>query len=344
MELLQTLGSALGLGFLSGFRLYATVLALGLAIRYNLFHLSQSMSSLGVLADWKVLAAAGAACAIEFFADKVPWLDSAWDSVHTIIRPVAATVLAGTALGDMDPVFKTILALMAGSVAFTAHSTKAATRLAINHSPEPFTNVAMSLAEDVAAPVGLWLVWQHPVWFLGALAVFLGAFFAFAPRIWRQIRLEMAALGALLGKWLGAGPDVRVQAPEQARDGGPVSALWGQVRDLVDELPENLAAGAGVATGVRCAATKSVGGLRRSLGYLCFAGGNLVFVTRRWFRTRTRTIALDDIRNSRRTNGLFLDQLIISTASSGDVTFDLLKAAPNRAAAMVADLTGAERA
>ncbi|MEZ5402904.1 MAG: DUF4126 domain-containing protein [Bryobacteraceae bacterium] len=328
MELLQTLGSALGLGFLSGFRLYATVLAAGLAIRFHLLSLNQEMSALSVLADWKVIAAAGAACAIEFLADKIPWVDSAWDSIHTVIRPVAAVMLAGAALGDTDPVFKTILSLLAGSVALTAHSAKAATRLAVNHSPEPFTNVALSLAEDVAAPVGLWLVWEHPMWFLAGLGVFLVFFAIFAPIIWRMVRLEMAALGALLGKWFGARQDVPA-TPPQVIDSNPAAAqLWAQIRDRLVELPAGLAGAAGTSFGVRAAGTKSVPGLKRSLGYICLADESLVFVTRRGFRTRTHRIPYSDLRGSRHTAGFFLDELTV-TSAGGEQTFDLLKIAPS---------------
>jgi hypothetical protein len=342
LELLQTLGSALGLGFLSGFRLYATILGVGLAIRYDLFQLSQEMSALSVLSDWRVIAAAAVACAIEFLADKIPWLDSAWDSIHTVIRPVAAAILAGTALGEMDPVFKTLLSILAGSVAFTTHSTKAATRLAVNHSPEPFTNVALSLAEDVAAPLGLWFVWQYPVVFLGLLCVFLAGFFFFAPRIWRQIRLELAALGALLGRWFGAPSNVRATPPQSAASNPKVAALWSHLRESVGELPENLAAASGSSTGVRAAATASVSGLKRSLGYLAFSGDDLVFVARRNFRTRSHRIPLASISDSRRANGFFLDQLVLVTAN-GDVSFDLLKVAPNEAAPAV-EFSAAERA
>jgi hypothetical protein len=194
VDYLPILGSALGLGFLSGFRLYATVLTLGLAIRFGLFHPGPEMASLHVLADTKVLLAAGVIFALEFLAGKIMWLDSAWDAVHTFIRPLAAALVASTALGEFDPAARTIVALLAGGVAFTSHSTKAAARLAVNHIPEPFTNVAVSVLEDLAAPVGLWFVMAHPVAFLGALAVFL-VFFAYIARwTWRMLRRRLAAL------------------------------------------------------------------------------------------------------------------------------------------------------
>ena len=106
MDTVQALGSAMGLGLLAGFRLYATVFALGFAIRIGWFHLTPTFSHLDVLAQTPILILSGAACAIEFFADKIPWLDSIWDSIHTFIRPIGAAVLGATALGSFDPTAK----------------------------------------------------------------------------------------------------------------------------------------------------------------------------------------------------------------------------------------------
>jgi hypothetical protein len=325
MDIFQVLGSTLGIGLLSGIRLYATVLALGLAIRFDVLNLNQQMANLAILGDTRVLIAAGAACAIEFLADKIPWVDSAWDAAHTFIRPVAATVLATTALGNMDPVLKTVLALLCGGVALTAHSTKAATRLAVNHSPEPFSNVAISLVEDVAAPVGLWFVWQHPQVFLGVLGVFLVVFGVVAPRVFRLIRLEMAAAGGKLSEWFGSRIAVGAVTPEAVASHPKALALWQRLRPLVAEIPRGLADASGVTLGLRCAATGSIRGLRRSIGYLGLSGDRLVFVARRWFRSRTWTLPLTDIGESRWRDGFFLDELVITTPS-GDVRFDVFKA------------------
>lgn len=163
MDTLQLLGSTLGLSFLAGMRLYATVLAAGLGIRFHLFHLPPALGGLEVLAHPAVLIIAGVAFAAEFIADKVPWFDSLWDSVHTFIRPIGAALLGATAITQMDPAMRVGLALLCGSIALTSHSSKAATRVAVNHSPEPFSNIALSLAGDVAAPVGVWVAMSHPV-------------------------------------------------------------------------------------------------------------------------------------------------------------------------------------
>ncbi len=138
-DALELVAATLGLGFLSGLRLYGTVLALGLGVRLGVWKLPPEISQLAVLADWRILAAAAVACAIEFVADKIPWVDSLWDTVHTLIRPVGAVLIASQALGDADPVVKVLLMLLGGTVALASHSSKAATRLAVNHSPEPFS-------------------------------------------------------------------------------------------------------------------------------------------------------------------------------------------------------------
>ena len=126
-------------GFLSGVRLYATVLVLGLGMRYGLFTLGPWSENLHVLAHPWVLIAAGIACAMEFVADKIPWLDSAWDSFHTFIRPIAAILLSAAALESVDPVWRVLLVLACGTAALSSHATKAAARVVVNHSPEPFS-------------------------------------------------------------------------------------------------------------------------------------------------------------------------------------------------------------
>ncbi len=203
MDTIQLLGSTLGLGFLAGIRLYATVLLLGLAIRFNVFHLSAQMSHLAILADTRVLIAAGIAAALEFFSDKVPWIDSIWDSVHTFIRPVGAAVLGATALGSTDPVLKFIVVLLCGGVALTGHSSKAATRLVANHSPEPFTNIGLSLFEDLLIPAGIWIAVKYPIVALAFVAIFLAVFAWLAPKIFRVLRRQWVTASSFFRKRVG---------------------------------------------------------------------------------------------------------------------------------------------
>ena len=306
MDTISILGSILGIGFLSGIRLYATVLAIGLAVRLGWLELGDKLSQLAVLADTRVLVVAGVLVALEFIADKIPWVDSLWDSVHTVIRPVGAALLGFQALGTSDPAMQAIVAILCGGMALTGHSSKAATRLAANHSPEPFSNIGLSVLEDLFVPVGLWLALQHPVLTLSLLGIFLAVFLWLSPKIFRFLRVELTALAALLRKHF---------VPEATRG----EVLLG-VRVPVG--PE----------GVRCVASKSIGGLRHSIGYLRFHPDRLDFVTRRLFRTRTYTVPLRELEAARWREGLLLDELILKVGSQ-DRTFYVFKTplqAPNR--------------
>lgn len=221
MDTVQALGSAMGLGLLAGIRLYATVFALGLAIRMGWFHLSSAFSHLDVLAQTPVLVLSGGACAIEFFADKIPWLDSVWDSIHTFIRPIGAAILGATALGSFDPATKFLLALLCGGVAFTGHTTKAATRLIANHSPEPFSNSALSLAEDLFVPAGLWVAFQHPSVAVAIVSVFLLVFLWLSPKLFRLLHVSWTALRSLVRRWTGSS---RTSRSSYSRESGGHSA------------------------------------------------------------------------------------------------------------------------
>jgi hypothetical protein len=160
MNPLDTLGLALGAGFSSGLNLYATIATLGILQRLGIMHLPPSLQ---VLSHPWVLGVAAALYLLEFFADKIPYLDTLWDSIHTFIRPPAAAVLAYAAAGSAGAEWRWIAALLAGGVALTSHSTKASARAAINTTPEPFSNWFLSFGEDVLA---VWLTWMgsvHPI-------------------------------------------------------------------------------------------------------------------------------------------------------------------------------------
>ena len=159
MNPIQTLGLALGAGFSSGLNLYATVATLGLLQRFGVIHLP---APLQVLAHPGVLGIAIALYGIEFLADKIPWFDTVWDAVHTFIRPPAAALLAYGAAVTAPPEWRWGAALLAGGVALTSHGTKASARAAANTSPEPFSNWALSLGEDVLAVWLTWMATAHP--------------------------------------------------------------------------------------------------------------------------------------------------------------------------------------
>ncbi len=191
MQLLEELGLALGLASLAGVNLYLTVLLTGLLVRYDWLHLAASHQNLEVFAHPVVLAVAGVLFVMEFFADKIPWVDSLWDSVHTVIRPVGGTLLGLQALGDMQPWVAVAAGLLAGTAALTTHSAKAGARLLINHSPEPFSNVAMSLTEDIAVAGGSIFVLLKPAIALGVFAAIIVILWLVFPRIWRVIRTSL---------------------------------------------------------------------------------------------------------------------------------------------------------
>jgi hypothetical protein len=173
MNVIELLGTAAGVGFLAGIRLYATVFCLGLLIRTGVLPLTEQFEPVTVLASLPVLITSAVLAVAEFVSDKVPWFDSIWDTVHTFIRPLGAAALAFTAAGSLDPGLKTALVLVTGGVAVSSHAAKAATRVAANQSPEPFSNWALSIGEDLFVPLGLWLTIHFPLIVLGLTAAFV---------------------------------------------------------------------------------------------------------------------------------------------------------------------------
>src|SRR5919106_907479 len=165
MDALTSLGRTLGFSFAAGVNLYATVALLGLASRYGWVSLPPQYQTFDN--DW-IIGAALVMYVIEFFADKIPYFDSLWDAVHTAIRPIGGAVIAVTTLGDASTTMETLVMLLGGAVATSSHLTKTSTRAVANVSPEPFSNWALSLGEDIFV-VGLaYVALQYP---LIALAV-----------------------------------------------------------------------------------------------------------------------------------------------------------------------------
>jgi hypothetical protein len=195
MELLATLGRTLGFSLAAGVNLYATVAILGLASRY---HWVQLPAQFKVFDNPWIIGAAGALYLIEFVADKVPWVDSIWDSVHTLIRPVGGAVIAVASLGEASPALTGFVALLGGTVAAGSHATKAGTRVAANTSPEPFSNWFLSLAED-AFVIGLsFITLKYPLVALGVSVAILVLLIMIARLIWKWLtaRRSPSAVGA----------------------------------------------------------------------------------------------------------------------------------------------------
>lgn len=208
MDVVSQLVFALGLGWASGLRLYATILVVGLLGRLELVELP---ASLAMLEHDYVLWAAGIMTAAEFLADKLAGFDSIWDAVQTFLRIPGGALLAYGAMGGVGPEVQLAAALLGGALAAGIHTTKAGSRLLINHSPEPFSNVAVSSAEDSLWALGLALVMTYPWLFLGLLIVMLLLMAWLLPKLWRVLRRSW--------RWLkGAGrADRHLPAPPAPR-------------------------------------------------------------------------------------------------------------------------------
>jgi hypothetical protein len=195
-DLTQTLALTLGSSWASGINLYATVLVLGFLGATGTIDLP---AGLEILSDPMVMFAAGAMYMVEFFADKVPGVDSAWDGLHTFIRIPAGALMAAGSVGDIGPAGDLAVALLGGAVAAASHATKAGTRVLINTSPEPFTNWTASVTEDLGVLGGLLLAVKHPAVFLVLLALFFILLIWLLPKLWRGIKRVFGAIGRLFG-------------------------------------------------------------------------------------------------------------------------------------------------
>jgi len=185
MELLATLGRTLGFSLAAGVNLYATVAILGLASHYHWVDLPVQFE---VFDNPYIITAALVMYTIEFVADKIPWFDSAWDAVHTFIRPLGGALIALAAVGDAAPAIRTLAVLLGGTVAASSHLTKAGTRAVANTSPEPFSNWVLSLGED-GLVVGLALLTlSHPLIALAVALVLLVLIVLFARLLLRGVR------------------------------------------------------------------------------------------------------------------------------------------------------------
>lgn len=185
LDTTQLMAVAAAMGWASGMRLYAVVFLTGLAGHLGWIPLP---SGLQVLQNPVMLVGSGALLAVEFFADKIPGLDSLWDSVHTFLRVPAGAMLAAGVFGGEQQTWAMLAALAGGTLAATSHVAKATTRAAVNTSPEPFSNIGLSLLGDAAVPGMLWLAWNEPLWFFGALAVAVVAGLVLTVLLFRFLR------------------------------------------------------------------------------------------------------------------------------------------------------------
>ncbi len=163
MGIMEIIGIAGSVSLLSGWRLYLCIFATGVAMRFNALPIPEHLESLAVLGNPWVIGIAAIGALAEFFADKVMWLDSAWDAIHTLVRPVGGALLALAIVDPSDPAMQVIAFLLGGGASFLAHGGKASARAAINTSPEPVSNIAASSVEDVATIGLLYLAYEYPV-------------------------------------------------------------------------------------------------------------------------------------------------------------------------------------
>ena len=192
MDLISNLALAGGLSWASGLRLYLTVFVVGLLSKFSYVHLP---ATLDILSNPVVIGVSGALAAIEFLADKIPYVDSAWDSIQTFIRIPAGALLAMGAINTSDPAIATVAALLGGSLAGATHATKAGSRALINTSPEPVSNITASFTEETALLTGGWLVFAHPAVFIGLLCGFIVMMFWLLPKLWRGIKSALGNIG-----------------------------------------------------------------------------------------------------------------------------------------------------
>ncbi|HMX54219.1 MAG TPA: DUF4126 domain-containing protein [Plasticicumulans sp.] len=198
MTAVDQLALALGAGWASGLNLYAAVLALGY---FNATGDLLLPPELQILSDPLVMLAAGLMYCVEFFADKTPGVDSGWDALHTFLRIPAGAVLAAGAVGDVSPALQIAAGLVGGTLAAGTHFTKAGARVLINTSPEPFSNWAASVTEDVAVFAAIWTAVHHPALWLALLALSVALIVWLLPRLWRGIRRVLSSLA----RWFGFG-------------------------------------------------------------------------------------------------------------------------------------------
>jgi hypothetical protein len=289
---LLLLGVTIGLGFAAGLNLYAVVLVLGLGAHLGLVHLPISLEGLAPLGHPSVVLLAGACYAAQFLADKVRWLDSGWDVVHGVIRPLGAVAVALAVVGPIGSATEIAAVALAGVIAAATHAAKSGVRLVANSVPEPLSNIALSLVEDALAIGGTWLAVHHPAVAGPAVALAVAGLLARAPSLARVAAVQAwAVIGLLRGALGGAPRDQRVDLP-------------------VSHAPL-LAAGSPIDFAIRCAAGGGFGMRRHDMGFLCLAGGELLFVTRQGHRLRGFPIDLAELEEIRLRPGPALDRLTL---------------------------------
>jgi len=197
-QIIQLIALSMGVAWASGINLYAAILTLGIAGAAGNIELPPGLQ---VLSDPMVIGAAGLMYCVEFFADKIPGVDTGWDMIHTFVRVPAGVLLAAGSVGDLSSAAGITAGILGGGMALTTHSAKAGTRALINTSPEPFSNWTASILEDIAVFSGLWMALNQPLLFIILLIVFILLMVWLLPKLWRGIKTVFAALKRFFTKF-----------------------------------------------------------------------------------------------------------------------------------------------
>jgi len=288
-EAIARLGVLMGVSFTSGINLYLTVFLVGLFqwCRW----LTNPPEGLAFLGHPAVVIVAGLLYAVEFFADKIPAVDDAWDAAHTFIRPVAAAVIAMKAVGELNPVVVAVAALLAGTIAASTHAAKAGSRVVVNTVPVPFLNSVVSVLEDIAVGFLTVLALLHPIVAFFVILALLGATWWLLPKSLRAWWLMLRTVGGLVGIC--------------GRAGRPGARVSGQIGDVLQEGEDLLVAVAGV----NRRRWRKVPWLKR--GAIALSKERLLFVFRRWLRTRAAAIPVEQVVSVRLRRRRLFVQLII---------------------------------
>lgn len=191
MEVVSIIAATMGVAWASGINLYAAIVMLGLMGNMGQIDLPPGLE---ILESPGIIIAAGFMYCVEFFADKVPGVDTGWDALHSFIRIPAGAMLAAGAISPLGPEAELMGLLLGGTLSAGSHFTKAGSRVLINTSPEPFSNWTASIGEDLLVIAGLWTALNHPVLFIVLLVVFIGLVIWLAPKIWRGVKRVFAKI------------------------------------------------------------------------------------------------------------------------------------------------------
>jgi hypothetical protein len=208
---------SMGTAWASGINLYAAILTLGLLGATGQMTLPPNLA---IVTQPIVILAAGVMFCIEFFADKIPGVDTGWDTIHSFIRIPGGALLAAAAVGDVNPAVMLAAGILGGGLAAGTHAAKAGSRVLINTSPEPFSNWLASIGEDLAVITGVWVALAHPWFFLGFMVVFILLLIWLLPKLWRGIKAVFAKIASLFRRTDPSVPAVKALEDREAPDRG----------------------------------------------------------------------------------------------------------------------------